>query len=172
MYEGSCDWGHKCLRCPMRLSLRPWFGDQPRKIYCLFYGEDKGHTTRMCHVTIQKQKEIAEAKARQIQPKQVLHTASCHSPYIPDYVNNHPTASVASAIHRLPGHNSRLRHHYNRLTPRASSQKGASTLNSNMNSGRNLKLAQSTILCQNQSTSTERYPTSETFLRSLPFCFQ
>jgi hypothetical protein len=24
MYEGSCDWGHKRLRCPMRLSLRPW----------------------------------------------------------------------------------------------------------------------------------------------------
>jgi hypothetical protein len=40
------------------------FGDQPRKIYCLFYGEDKGHTTRMCHVTIQKQKEIAEAAAQ------------------------------------------------------------------------------------------------------------
>jgi hypothetical protein len=45
------------------------FVDQPRKIYWLFYGEDKGHTTRMCHVTIQKQKEIAEAKARQNQPK-------------------------------------------------------------------------------------------------------
>jgi hypothetical protein len=30
------------------------FGDQPRKIYCLFCGEDKGHTTRLCHVTIQK----------------------------------------------------------------------------------------------------------------------
>jgi hypothetical protein len=30
------------------------FEDQPRKIYCLFCGEDKGHTTRMCHVTIQK----------------------------------------------------------------------------------------------------------------------
>jgi hypothetical protein len=40
------------------------FGDQPRKIYCLFCGEDKGHTTRMCHVTIQKQKEIAEAAAQ------------------------------------------------------------------------------------------------------------
>jgi hypothetical protein len=39
------------------------FGDQPRKIYCLFCGEDKGHTTRMCHVTIQKQKEIVEAAA-------------------------------------------------------------------------------------------------------------
>jgi hypothetical protein len=165
MYEGSCDWGHKRLWCPMRLSLRPWsrvfihdllpnispgsprklwrscfrrwmstseltmifakegrkltdspkwpgaswerihprhvrsihnstqsddkgsqsqrsqytsqssgqhqssfkppaprgrgargfrgrFGDQPRKIYYLFCGGDKGHTTRMCHVTI------------------------------------------------------------------------------------------------------------------------
>jgi hypothetical protein len=45
------------------------FGDQHRKIYCLFCGEDKGHTTRMCHVTIQKQKEIAEAEAWQNQPK-------------------------------------------------------------------------------------------------------
>jgi hypothetical protein len=75
------------------------FGDQPRKIYCLLCGEDKGHTTRMCHVTIQKQKEIAEAEARQNQPKQVLHTALCHSPYIPEYVGNHPTAFVASASH-------------------------------------------------------------------------
>jgi hypothetical protein len=49
------------------------------------------------YFAIQKQKEIAEAKARQSQPKQVLHTASCHSPYIPEYVGNHPAASVASA---------------------------------------------------------------------------
>jgi hypothetical protein len=73
------------------------FGDQPRKICCLFCGEDKGHTTRMCHVTIQKQKEIAEAAAQQNQPKQVMHTASYHSPYIPEYVGNHPAVSVASA---------------------------------------------------------------------------
>jgi hypothetical protein len=73
------------------------YGYQPRKIYCLFCGEDKGHTTRMCQITIQKQKEIAEAEARQSQLKQVLHTASCHSPYIPEYVGNHPAASVASA---------------------------------------------------------------------------
>jgi hypothetical protein len=51
----------------------------------------------MCHVTIQKQKEIAEAAAQQSQPKQVMHTASYHSPYIPEYVGNHPTAYVASA---------------------------------------------------------------------------
>jgi hypothetical protein len=30
------------------------FGDQPSKIYYLFCGEDKGHTTRMCQITIQK----------------------------------------------------------------------------------------------------------------------
>jgi hypothetical protein len=44
--------------------FRGRFGDQPRKIYCSFYGEDKDHTTRMCQITIQKQKEIAEAEAR------------------------------------------------------------------------------------------------------------
>jgi hypothetical protein len=64
------------------------YGDQPRKIYCLFRGEDKGHTTRTCQITIQKQKELAEAEARQNQLKQVLHTASCYSPYIPEYVGN------------------------------------------------------------------------------------
>jgi hypothetical protein len=64
------------------------YRDQPRRLYCLFYGEDKGHTTRTCQVTIQKQKKIAEAEARQNQPKQVLHTASCYSPYVPKYVGN------------------------------------------------------------------------------------
>jgi hypothetical protein len=76
------------------------FSSQPRRLFCLFCGEDKGHTTRICQVTIQKQKEIAEAEARQNQPKQVLHTASCYSPYIPEYVGNQqPTTSVASASH-------------------------------------------------------------------------
>jgi hypothetical protein len=76
------------------------FGNQPRKLFFLFYGEDKGHTTRTCQVMIQKQKEIDEVEARQNQPKQVLHTASCYSPYIPEYVGNQqPTTSVASASH-------------------------------------------------------------------------
>jgi hypothetical protein len=76
------------------------FSSQTRRLFCLFYGEDKRHTTRTCQVTIQKQKEIVEAEARQNQPKQVLHTASCYSPYIPEYVGNQqPTVSVASASH-------------------------------------------------------------------------
>jgi hypothetical protein len=41
------------------------YGNQPRRLFCLFCGEDKGHTTRMCQVTIQKQNEIAEDEARQ-----------------------------------------------------------------------------------------------------------
>jgi hypothetical protein len=45
------------------------FSSQPRRLFCLFCGEDKGHTTRTCQVTIQKQKEIAEAEARQNQSK-------------------------------------------------------------------------------------------------------
>jgi hypothetical protein len=45
------------------------FSSQPRKLFCLFYVEDKGHTTRTCQVMIQKQKEIAEDDARQNHPK-------------------------------------------------------------------------------------------------------
>jgi hypothetical protein len=48
---------------------------------------------------IQKQKEITEAEARN-HLKPVLLTASCYSPYIPEYVGNqHTTTSVA-----LPSH--------------------------------------------------------------------
>jgi hypothetical protein len=75
------------------------------------------------------------------------------------------------AIHRLPGHSSHPHHHSNRPIPEASSQKGASTPNSNVNSGRNLKLAHSTVLCQNQSIFIKRYPTSEIPLCSMSFCF-
>jgi hypothetical protein len=76
------------------------YGNQPRKLFCLFCGEDKGHTTRTCQVTIQKQKEIAEAEARENQPKQVRNTASCYSSYILEYVGNQqPTASATSASH-------------------------------------------------------------------------
>jgi hypothetical protein len=45
-------------------------------------------------------RKLLKAEARQSQPKQVLHTASCYSPYVPKYVGNQqPKASVASASH-------------------------------------------------------------------------
>jgi hypothetical protein len=74
-------------------------------------------------------------------------------------------------IHRLPGHSSHPHHHYNRPIPEVSSQKGANTPNNNVNSGRNPKLVQSIVLCQNQSTFIEQYPTPETLLCSMSFCF-
>jgi hypothetical protein len=79
--------------------------------------------------------------------------------------------SLRLAIHRLPGHNSHPHRHYNRPTPEASSQKGASTPSSNGSSGRNPKLAQSTVLCQNRSTFIEQYPTPEILLCFMSFCF-
>jgi hypothetical protein len=147
-------------------------GISPRKIYCLFCGEDKGHTTRMCQITIQKQKEIAKAEARQSQPKQILHTASCHSPNIPKYVGNHPAASVASASQpQASWPRFHLHHYYNLLIHEVSNQKGASRPINSEISGRNPKPAQSTVLCRNQNTSIKRYPTSEAFLYSLSFSF-
>jgi hypothetical protein len=116
----------------------------------------------MCHVTIQKQKEIAEAAAQQNQPKQVMHTASYHSPYIPEYVGNHPTASVASASQPQaswpqPPPPPPLHLHIHA----ANSQKGVNIPISRETSGRSPKLAQSTVLCQSRSISTKRYPTLE-----------
>jgi hypothetical protein len=73
--------------------------------------------------------------------------------------------------HRLLGHNFHLRRHYNMLIHEVSSHKGAIRLINSEISGRNPKLAQSTVLCQNQNTSIKRYPNSEAFLHSLSFSF-
>jgi hypothetical protein len=73
------------------------------------------------------------------------------------------------AIHKLPGLSFHYHHHCHLLMPKASSQKGASTLNSNMTLGRSPKLVQSTALYQNRSTYTEEYPTSEVILSFMSF---
>jgi hypothetical protein len=79
--------------------------------------------------------------------------------------------SLRLAIHRLPDRNSHPHHHYNQPTPETSSQKGANTHSSNGSSGRNPKLAQSIVLCQNRSTFIEQYPTPEILLCFMSFCF-
>jgi hypothetical protein len=73
--------------------------------------------------------------------------------------------------HRLLGHIFHLCHHYNLPIHEDSSQKGANRPISSEISGRNPKLAQSIVLCQNQNTYIERYPTSEAFSHSLSFSF-
>jgi hypothetical protein len=106
---------------------------------------------------------IAEAAAQQNQPKQVMHTASYYSPYIPEYVVTIlQFLLLRQANLRHLGNSLHLHHQCNLHIPRASSHKGASTLTSSETSGNSPKLAQSTVLCQNRSTSTRRYPTSKT----------
>jgi hypothetical protein len=117
----------------------------------------------MCHITIQKQKEIAKAAAQQSQPKQAMHTASYHSPYIQSmWVTILQFLLLRQANLRHLGNSPHLHHQCNPLTPKASSQKGANTITSSETSGSSPKPAQSTILCQSRSTSTKIYPTSET----------
>jgi hypothetical protein len=116
----------------------------------------------MCHVTIQKQKEIAEAAAQQNQPKQVMHTTSYHSPYIPEYVGNHPAASVASASQPQASWQQPLPPPLAQLAyPRGHQPEGSQHTHQNRDFREESELAQSTALCQNGSTFTKRYPTFE-----------
>jgi hypothetical protein len=140
--------------------FRGRYGDQPRKIYCLFCGEDKGHTTRRVRLPSRSKKRL---------PKQKLGRTS-HSKFcillgtiLPTYQNmwaiNLQLLLLRQAIHKLPGPSFHCHHHCHLLIPKASSQKGASTTNSNVTSGRSSKLVQSTTLYQNRSTFIEEYPT-------------
>jgi hypothetical protein len=69
------------------------------------------------------------------------------------------------------GHNFHLHRRYSLPTHEVSSQKGANRPISSEISGRGLKLAQLTALCQSQNTYIERYPTFGTVLHSLSFSF-
>jgi hypothetical protein len=46
--------GHQLQEAEGGRNFRGRYGDQPRRLFCLFCSEDKGHTTRTCQVTIQK----------------------------------------------------------------------------------------------------------------------
>jgi hypothetical protein len=78
---------------------------------------------------------------------------------------------LRQVIHKLPGLSSHCHHHFHLLIPETSSQKGASTHNSNVTSGRSPKLVQSTTLYQSRSTYTEEYPTFEVLLSFMTFYF-
>jgi hypothetical protein len=138
-------------------TFRGRYANQPRRLFSLFCGEDKGHTTWTCQVTIQKQKEIAEAEARQNQSKQVLHTASCYSPYIHEVCGQSATYIVHCFDESLPSppglscHHHHWRLHWSIINI----QKGITRLSNIVILGRSPKLARSTTLCPSQGISTE-----------------
>jgi hypothetical protein len=122
-----------------------------------------------------RKKEIAEAEARQNQPKQVLHTASCYSPYIPEYVGNQqPTASVASSSHSQaawaplptpPPMASTLTHNQQ--------PKGHRQLQQQRDTREESEAAQLTALCPSQGTFTEaiQRPDHRIFILNVLFTF-
>jgi hypothetical protein len=52
----------------------------------MFCGQNKGHTTKTCQITIQKQKELTDVQTNQL--KEVFHTSSYYSPCIPHHVQH------------------------------------------------------------------------------------
>jgi hypothetical protein len=67
-------------------------GTQPRN--CSAYSVERIRGTR------QGSAKSRSKSRRSLKPKQVLHTASCYSPYIPEYVGNQqPTVPIALASH-------------------------------------------------------------------------
>jgi hypothetical protein len=146
------------------------YGDQPRKIYCLFCGEDKGHTTRTCQITIQKQKRLLKQKlGRTSRSRFYTLLRATLLTYQNIWATNLQLLLLRQAIHKLPGLSFHCHHFCHLLILKASSQKGTNTLNNNVTLGKSLKLVQSTTLYQNRSTFTERYPTSEALLSFMPF---
>jgi hypothetical protein len=124
------------------------FGDQPKKIYCLFYGEDRA-------ILQECAKSLFRSKRRSQKPKlgRISRSRSCTllRATLPTYQSMWAIILQLLLLrlvsHTLPGHSPHLHHHFNLPIHGANSQRGASTLNSNGNSGRNPNLAQSIILC-------------------------
>jgi hypothetical protein len=116
------------------------FGDQPRKIYCLFCGEDKGHTIRMCRISSKSRRKSQKPKlgkvsrSRSCTPLRVIHPI-----YQNMWVIILQLQLLRLVSHRILGHS--FHHSYNLLIHEVSSQKGASRPISSEILGRNLKPA-------------------------------
>jgi hypothetical protein len=148
------------------------YGDHPRKIYSYFVVKTRA--------TIQERvKSPSKNKWRLQKPKpgKVNQSRSCILLHViqPTYQNMWviiPQLLLLRLVSRkFLGHNFHLRRHYNLPTHEVSSQKGANRPISSEISGRDPKLAQLIVLCQNQNTYIKRYPTSGTVLHSLSFSF-
>ena len=119
----------------------------------------------------------SKKKLQKPKPRKISRSRSCtllrviHPTYQNMWVIILQLRLLRLVSHRLLGHSFHLHHYYNLLIHEASNQKGANRSISSELSGRGPKLAQLTVLCQNQNTYIERYPTFGTVLHSLSFSF-
>jgi hypothetical protein len=124
------------------------YGDQPRKIYCLFCGEDKGHNTRHVKSPSKSKKRLQKPK-----PSKVNRSRSCtllrgiHPTYQNMWVIIPQLLLLQLVSRKFLGHSFHLCRHYSLPTHKVSSQKGVNRPISNEISGRGPKLAQLIVLC-------------------------
>jgi hypothetical protein len=156
-------------------SFRGRFSTQPRRLFYLFYGEDKGHTTRTCQVTIQKQKEIAEAEAWQNQRSRscILPHAICHIS-LSMWATSNPRHQLLRQVILKPHGLSYHHHHWHLPWFIISSQKRIAKCNNSATLERSPKLAQLIALCPNRDIftkatkgSTRKFPSSLYFYFSV-----
>jgi hypothetical protein len=152
--------------------FRGRYGDQPRKIYSYFVVKTRA--------TIQERvKSPSKSKKRLQKPKlgKVNRSRSytllrvIHPTYQNMWVIIPQLLLLRPVSRKFLGHIFHLRHHYSLPTHEVSSQKGVNIPISSETSGRGPKLAQLIVLCQNQNTYIETYPTFGTTLHSLSFSF-
>jgi hypothetical protein len=128
--------------------------------------------------TIQKRvKSPSKSKKRLQKPKpgKVNRSRSCtllrviHPTYQNMWVIIPQLLLLRLVSHKFLGQSFHLHRHCSLPTHEVSSQKGVNRPISSEISGRGLKLAQLIVLCHNQNTYIERYPTFGTVLHSLSF---
>jgi hypothetical protein len=111
----------------------------------------------MCHVTIQKQKEIAEAAAQQASRSKLwILLRTTRLIFQSMWATTLQLLLLRQANLRHLGNSLYLHHQCNE----ANSQKGVNILTTNETSEKSPKLTQSIVLCQNRSILTNKYPTS------------
>jgi hypothetical protein len=127
----------------------------------------------------QRVKSPSKSKKRlqKLKPGKVNRSRSCtllrviHPTYQNMWVIIPQLLLLRLVSHKFLGHSFHLRHHYSLPTHEVSSQKGVNRPISSETSGRGLRLAQLIVLCQNQNTYIETYPTFGIALHSLSCCF-
>jgi hypothetical protein len=106
MIEEASFRGHNIAHNPQGNSKAP-SGHQPQGVeaagaseegMAISPGSSTAYSVVKTRATLQEHARSPFRSKRKL-PKQVLHTASCYSPYIAEYVGNQPAASVASASH-------------------------------------------------------------------------
>jgi hypothetical protein len=148
------------------------YGDQPGRSTVYFVVKTRATIQERVKLPSKSKKILQKSK-----PGKVNQSRSCtllrviHPTYQNMWVIIPQLLLLRLVSRKFLGHIFHLHRHYSLSTHEVSSQKGVNRPISSEISGRGPKLAQLIVLCQNQNTYIERYPTFGTVLHSLSFSF-